>query len=61
MQQILTERFVSSLPDPLRHLPPPDEAAIDHMQRLHALLLAETAAEGFLPFSRFMELALYAP
>lgn len=43
-------------------LPEPDAAARAHSDRLAALIRAEiTAAGGAIPFSRFMELALYAP
>jgi len=61
MQLILPEHPLNPVPEALRHLPPPDEAARAHMRRLHALLRTEMDAEGFMPFSRFMELALYAP
>lgn len=50
-----TEPTVSRLPDP-------DADAIAHSERLRALIRhAITAAGGALPFSRFMELCLYAP
>jgi SAM-dependent MidA family methyltransferase len=44
----------------------PDPAAAEadalaHSGRLHALIAGEIAARGPIPFSRFMELALYAP
>ncbi|MBB5014704.1 class I SAM-dependent methyltransferase [Rehaibacterium terrae] len=43
-------------------LPEPDAAARAHSDRLAALIRAEIAAAGgAIPFSRFMELALYAP
>ncbi len=43
-------------------LPPPDDDARTHSARLEALIRAEIAgAGGVIPFSRFMELALYAP
>ncbi|RPI45733.1 MAG: class I SAM-dependent methyltransferase [Betaproteobacteria bacterium] len=61
MQSILPEQLASPLPAALHELPPPDEAARAHMQRLHALVVAEMQAEGFMSFARFMELALYAP
>lgn len=42
--------------------PLPPLEALQHSERLTALLRAEiVAADGWLPFSRFMELALYAP
>lgn len=42
-------------------LPPPDADALDHSARLRALIEAEIGAAGSIPFSRFMELCLYAP
>ncbi|HEU0307187.1 MAG TPA: SAM-dependent methyltransferase, partial [Lysobacter sp.] len=43
-------------------LPPPDADALAHSERLAALIRHEIAAnDGAIPFSRFMELALYAP
>jgi SAM-dependent MidA family methyltransferase len=43
-------------------LPPPDADALAHSERLAALIRHEIAAQGgSIPFSRFMELALYAP
>jgi SAM-dependent MidA family methyltransferase len=44
----------------------PDHAAVDadalaHSDRLRARIAGEIAARGPMPFSRFMELALYAP
>ncbi len=43
-------------------LPPPDIDALAHSQQLAALIRAQiTAQGGALPFSRFMELALYTP
>ncbi|PJK08975.1 hypothetical protein CO614_04850 [Lysobacteraceae bacterium NML120232] len=43
-------------------LPPPDADALAHSAQLEALIRAEIAANGgAVPFSRFMELALYAP
>ncbi len=42
-------------------LPPPDSDALAHSERLRALIAAEIAASGSIPFSRFMELCLYAP
>ena len=42
--------------------PAPDADALAHSQRLLALIRAQIAAAGgAIPFSRFMELALYAP
>lgn len=44
------------------HLPPPDADALAHSARLQALIRQQIAAAGgAIPFSRFMELALYAP
>ncbi|RNF82934.1 class I SAM-dependent methyltransferase [Lysobacter psychrotolerans] len=44
-------------------LPTPDPDALAHSERLAAAIRAEIAASdaGAIPFSRFMELALYAP
>ena len=43
-------------------LPLPDPDALAHSERLAGLIRSEIAAnEGAIPFSRFMELALYAP
>lgn len=43
-------------------LPPPDADALAHSERLASLIRQEIAAnDGAIPFSRFMELALYAP
>jgi len=43
-------------------LPPPDADALAHSARLQALIRERIdAAGGAIPFSRFMELALYAP
>jgi len=43
-------------------LPPPDADALAHSERLTALIRQDIAANsGAIPFSRFMELALYAP
>ncbi|WP_425501943.1 class I SAM-dependent methyltransferase [Pseudoxanthomonas sangjuensis] len=41
--------------------PPPDADALEHSARLAASLRAEIAANGSIPFSRFMERCLYAP
>lgn len=47
---------------PGRTLPLPDADALAHSERLAALIRHEIAAnDGAIPFSRFMELALYAP
>lgn len=43
-------------------LPTPSPEALAHSQLLHALIASEiTAAGGWLPFDRYMQLALYAP
>jgi len=43
-------------------LPLPDADALDHSARLDALIRAQIAENGgAIPFSRFMELSLYAP
>lgn len=43
-------------------LPPPDADALAHSARVEALIRAQIAEHGgAIPFSRFMELALYAP
>lgn len=43
-------------------LPPPDPAALAHSEQLRALIHADIRAQGgSIPFSRYMELALYAP
>lgn len=42
-------------------LPTPDPDAYAHSQRLSGLIRAEIASDGAIPFSRYMELALYAP
>ncbi|GAB3358921.1 class I SAM-dependent methyltransferase [Lysobacter tyrosinilyticus] len=43
-------------------LPPPDADALAHSERLTTLIRQDIAAnDGAIPFSRFMELALYAP
>jgi SAM-dependent MidA family methyltransferase len=43
-------------------VPAPGEDALAHSERLSALIRAQVqAAGGAIPFSRFMELALYAP
>ena len=38
-----------------------DEAAIEHSERLQAVIREEISLTGPMPFDRFMELALYAP
>jgi len=46
----------------LRQLPPPDEAACAHSERLVERLQQEMVARGgAISFARYMELALYAP
>lgn len=47
----------------LNSLPPPDPDALEHSARLAALIRHEIAAApgAAIPFSRFMELCLYAP
>ncbi len=43
-------------------LPPPSPEALAHSNRLRSLILQDIAQQGgWIPFSRFMELALYAP
>jgi SAM-dependent MidA family methyltransferase len=42
-------------------LPEPDADERQHSRHLHALLREEIAAQGPMPFSRFMERCLYAP
>ena len=43
-------------------LPTPTPDALAHSQRLLALIAGEiSAAGGWLPFDRYMQLALYAP
>jgi SAM-dependent MidA family methyltransferase len=43
-------------------LPPPSADALAHSNELRDLILRDIAAQGgWIPFSRFMELALYAP
>jgi len=47
---------------PPTSLPAPDADALAHSERLSAFIRHEIAAnDGAIPFSRFMELALYAP
>ncbi|HSD61487.1 MAG TPA: SAM-dependent methyltransferase [Burkholderiales bacterium] len=46
----------------MTRLPTPDAAALDHSARLRRLIEADIrAAGGWIPFARYMELALYAP
>lgn len=46
----------------MTHLPAPNAAALDHSTKLRHLIEAEiSAARGWIPFARYMELALYAP
>ncbi len=42
-------------------LPPPDPELAVHSEQLSALIKAEIQAQGAMSFSRYMELALYAP
>lgn len=43
-------------------LPPPDPEALAHSEQLRRVILQDIAQQGgWIPFSRFMELALYAP
>lgn len=48
---------------PVNTIPPPDADALEHSARLSALIRHEIAAApgAAIPFSRFMELCLYAP
>ena len=46
---------------PVPDLPPPDEDALAHSHRLVEHIREEIGRRGPIPFSRFMELALYAP
>ncbi|MGH8664750.1 MAG: class I SAM-dependent methyltransferase [Burkholderiales bacterium] len=52
---------MSALRLPLRHLPQPEAADVARSRALRARVLDEIERDGFLPFARFMELALYAP
>jgi SAM-dependent MidA family methyltransferase len=54
---------VPAAADPLAFaLPEPDAAAADHSRAVSACIRAEILATGgWIPFSRYMELALYAP
>lgn len=58
---ILPEAPVNLLPPGLRHLPPPDPDAAAHLERVRAAITTEIDTLGFLPFDRYMALALYAP
>jgi SAM-dependent MidA family methyltransferase len=42
-------------------LPAPDPDALDHSDRLRGLIAGEIRTLGWIPFRRYMELALYAP
>jgi SAM-dependent MidA family methyltransferase len=53
---------VTSISQSFADLPPPSAEARTHSQRVQALIRADLErAGGRMPFSRFMELALYAP
>jgi SAM-dependent MidA family methyltransferase len=52
---------MSALPLHLRHLPLPDEAALARSSALRDRVLSEAECDGFLPFARFMDIALYTP
>lgn len=58
---ILTEALVNPAPSAAKHLPPPGPDAIEHMERVLRCIAQSIGNGGFLPFDRFMELALYAP
>lgn len=58
---ILTEALVNPVPPALQHLPPPSPDALAHMTRVRDRIAQEIDTGGFLPFDRFMALALYAP
>lgn len=60
MPTILPERFSHPLPARLDQWPIAEEAAAAS-SRLSAAIAGEIARDGFMPFARFMELALYAP
>jgi SAM-dependent MidA family methyltransferase len=50
------------LPNHLSHLPAPSADAVAHSRRLSALIAEEiAAADGWISFARYMELALHAP
>lgn len=42
-------------------MPPPDSAAIEHSETLRSTIKREIATTGSIAFSRYMQLALYAP
>jgi SAM-dependent MidA family methyltransferase len=50
-----------ALPEHLRHLPPPDGNDCARSRALQARLLSEIDRDGFVPFARLMDLALYTP
>jgi len=52
---------MAALPSDASRLPPPDAAERARSEALLDRILKEIDAEGFLPFDRFMALALYAP
>jgi SAM-dependent MidA family methyltransferase len=52
---------MSTLPSSLGHLPQPQPADAARSRALRERVLDEIARDGFVPFARFMELALYAP
>jgi SAM-dependent MidA family methyltransferase len=52
---------MTALPLPLAHLPQPDAVALERSRALCALALREAGQAGFLPFARFMDIALYTP
>ena len=53
---------MATITQTLADLPPPSAEALAHSQRVQALIRADLErAQGRMPFSRFMELALYAP
>jgi SAM-dependent MidA family methyltransferase len=58
---ILTDALADLFPPALRHLPAPPAAAIAHMRRVRAHIAREIETAGFLPFDRYMALALHAP
>jgi SAM-dependent MidA family methyltransferase len=54
----LTEFITLAMPP----LPAPDPAALEHSEKTAGLIRRDIEAhDGWIPFSRFMELALYAP
>lgn len=58
---ILTEPFIPTADRSGARLPGPDPAGIAVSEALETLIRDEIRRDGFLPFARFMELALYAP